>query len=102
MDIAIVLSKKFAGQEWNLNGETYKGLTWLSNTKKPTEAELNALWPEVQHDLEIKRVEKQRARSYQETSDPIFFQYQRGDATKEEWLQAVQSVKDGNPYPVKP
>jgi hypothetical protein len=26
-------------------------------------------------------------------------QYQRGDATEQEWLDAVQAVKDAHPYP---
>lgn len=38
---------------------------------------------------------------YQRDSDPIFMQYQRGEATEQEWLDAVQAVKDANPYPVK-
>lgn len=42
-----------------------------------------------------------RQAGYQQTSDPIFMQYQRGEATEQAWLDAVQAVKDANPYPVK-
>jgi len=42
-----------------------------------------------------------RQQGYQSTSDPIFMQYQRGEATEQEWLDAVQAVKDANPYPVQ-
>jgi len=42
-----------------------------------------------------------RQQGYQSTSDPIFMQYQRGEATEQEWLDAVQAVKDANPYPVE-
>ena len=42
-----------------------------------------------------------RQQGYQQTSDPIFMQYQRGEATEQEWLDAVQAVKDANPYPVQ-
>jgi hypothetical protein len=31
--------------------------------------------------------------------DSLFFQWQRGDATEQEWLDAVQAVKDAHPYP---
>jgi hypothetical protein len=44
-------------------------------------------------------VEQARQVAYQQTADPIFFQYQRGDATEQEWLNAVQAVKDAHPYP---
>ena len=42
-----------------------------------------------------------RQQGYQQTSDPIFMQYQRGETTEQAWLDAVQAVKDANPYPVQ-
>ena len=45
------------------------------------------------------QVEQARAAAYRETSDPLFFKYQRGTATEQEWLDAVQAVKDAHPYP---
>ena len=47
-DYAAVLSKNYSDTEWTLNGDTYDGLTWLSDTPKPTQAELDAAWPAVQ------------------------------------------------------
>ena len=44
-------------------------------------------------------VEEQRRSAYQQTADPVFFQWQRGDATQQEWLDSVQAVKDAHPYP---
>lgn len=34
-------------------------------------------------------------------SDSIFMQYQRGEKTEQDWLDAVQAINDANPYPVK-
>jgi hypothetical protein len=99
MDISAILSAKYAGAEWTLNGEDYSGLTWLSDTPKPTEKELGALWPDVEFERAFAQVERARANAYRETSDPIFFEYQRGDKTEAEWLAAVQAVKDAHPYP---
>ena len=47
MDIATILSKKYFGSEWTLNGDAYECLNWLSKTKKPTEQELLDQWEEV-------------------------------------------------------
>jgi len=99
MDIANILSKRFEGEQWTLEGDDYSGLTWLSETSKPTEKALLALWPEVQYETAYARVEIARQSAYQQTADPIFFEYQRGDATEAEWLAAVQAVKDAHPYP---
>ena len=51
MDIAIILSKRYEGSEWTLNGDDYTGLTWLSDTTKPTKKSLEALWPDVQAEI---------------------------------------------------
>jgi hypothetical protein len=51
MDIPMILSKKYTGQEWNLDGDSYEGLTWLSDTPKPTKKQLEDLWPTVQSEL---------------------------------------------------
>lgn len=102
MDIPTILTRKYEGKEWTLNGDTYDGLTWLSEGKPPTEAELTALWPTVEYEVTHEAVENARQSAYQKTADPIFFEYQRGDKTEQEWLDAVQAVKTGNPYPTQP
>jgi hypothetical protein len=102
MDITKILTHKYPGTEWTLNGDSYAGLTWLSEGDAPSEAELQAEWAQVEFEVAYEAVETARAVAYRETSDPIFFQYQRGDATEAEWLDAVEAVKVSNPYPVDP
>jgi len=99
MDIPTILSSKYAGSEWTLSGDDYTGLTWLSDTQKPTKKALEALWAEVQYETAYARVERARQAEYQATTDPLFFEFQRGDVTEQAWLDAVQAVKDANPYP---
>ena len=45
--------------------------------------------------------EKRRKQAYQEISDPIYLQYQRGEKTREQWLEAVNKVKELVPKPTK-
>jgi len=99
MDIATILTKRYAGTEWTLDGDDYAGLTWLSDTPKPTKKALEALWAEVQYETVYAGVEQARQSEYQATTDPLFFEFQRGDVTEQAWLDAVQAVKDANPYP---
>ena len=47
-DYAAVLSENYPDAIWELNGDAYDGLTWLSDSPKPTQAELDAAWPAVQ------------------------------------------------------
>jgi hypothetical protein len=58
MDIAIILTTKYPESLWTLDGYDYSGLTWQSETTKPTEEELEELWPEVQAELAAKAQSK--------------------------------------------
>jgi hypothetical protein len=44
--------------------------------------------------------ESQRASAYKLEADPLFFKYQRGSATKEEWLAKIDEIKARYPDPV--
>lgn len=48
IDYTKIFQYKYPNDEWTLNGDDYEGLTWLSDTPKPTKSTLDALWPEVQ------------------------------------------------------
>lgn len=54
IDYAQILSVNYAGSQWTLNGDSYDGLTWLSDTPKPTQAELDALWESTQAQVAAK------------------------------------------------
>jgi hypothetical protein len=51
IDYAIILSRRYAGKEWTLDGNEYTGLTWLSDSAKPSKATLDGLWTEVQAEI---------------------------------------------------
>jgi hypothetical protein len=102
MDIGTILNRKYPGTLWSCVNNDYGQLDWQDKTPKPSQAELEALWLEVQYQLVYEQMEMARAQAYRETSDPIFFEYQRGDKTEQEWLAAVQAVKDAHPYPEAP
>ena len=102
IDYAAVLSSNYVGSEWTLNGDTYDGLTWLSDTPKPTQAELDAAWPQVQYEQQRAAIETQRRNAYTQEADPLFFSYQRGEATEQDWLDAVESIRTRFPYPEAP
>lgn len=102
VDYTLILSTKYLGTQWSLNGDTYAGLEWMDDTPKPTQAELDALWPQVQYETQLAAVEQARLVAYEQQSDPVFFKWQRGDATELEWREAVAKVKAENPYPPAP
>ena len=56
IDYPAILTRHYRNSEWTLNGDEYDGLTWMSDTPKPTKAELDALWQDT---LDIIAAEKQ-------------------------------------------
>lgn len=42
--------------------------------------------------LTAEQIRFRKLRAYQEEADPIFFKWQRGDATQQEWLDKVAEI----------
>jgi hypothetical protein len=51
IDYANILTRKFLGKLWNMDGLEYDGIEWLDSSKQPTKAELDKLWPAVQNEM---------------------------------------------------
>jgi hypothetical protein len=56
--------------------------------------------PSVDLAAQLAEVDALRKKAYADRADPIFFKWQRGEATQEEWLAAVQDVRAQYPDPV--
>jgi len=61
-DYAVILTRRYAGKEWTLDGDNYDGLTWLSDSAKPSKATLDGLWASVQTEIANETPAKQAAR----------------------------------------
>ena len=56
-------------------------------------------WEATRVERERAAVEEARKAAYQQTADPLFFQWQAGEATEQEWLDARAAVAEAHPYP---
>jgi len=63
IDYPAILSRRYAGSQWALNGDDYDGLTWLSDTAKPSKATLDGLWASVRTQIADEVTAKQSART---------------------------------------
>jgi len=94
-----VLLLNYPGTCWTFDGDAYEGLDWKSDSPKPTQAELDALWPQTQLQAQNAFVDRQRKEAYTAEADPLFFKVQRGEATQEEWLAKIAEIKARFPRP---
>lgn len=69
----------------------------------PEEIEERSIWEAGQYQREYDLVTENRRLAYQTESDPIFFQWQRGETyTEEDWKAKVDEINERLPYPTPP
>lgn len=93
IDYTQILSVNYPDAQWTLNGEAYDGLTWLSDSPKPTKEELDALWPATQVTVKNQQADQKRHAAYIAEADPLFFKAQRGEGTMADWEAKVAEIK---------
>ena len=89
----LILTTNYPSAQWTLNGDSYDGLTWLSDTPKPTQEELDALWEATKKQSEFIR---NRQQAYPSIVDQLDTLYHGGyDA----WKATIEAVKQQYPKP---
>lgn len=58
-------------------------------------------WAAGAYDREYAQVEQARQAAYQQQADPLFFKWQAGETTQEEWLAKRAEIAEAHPYPEK-
>lgn len=84
-----------------IGGDPAEIILWENEQPQPSLEEIEAASVQGAYDREYAQVQEIRRQAYMLAADPLFFGFQRGDNTEQEWLDAVQAVKDAHPYPVK-
>jgi len=102
MEISLIIITNYPDAVWDMQDNNYETLVWHGPGEKPTLEEFESQWPEVSYKWESQKIEDDRRRAYSKVSDPIFFSWQRGENSEQDWLDTVQVIKDANPYPTKP
>jgi hypothetical protein len=78
---------------------TAPSVTYKQNLVEDTPINENGVWKQVWNvvDKSIDEInaihEKSRKDAYREESDPLFFKWQRGKVTQQEWLDKVNEIK---------
>jgi hypothetical protein len=88
--------------EWNVYSVSvtpYPQVTYKQNVEEGTPELIDGVWKQIWNvtDKSIDEVnaihETNRKEAYKEESDPLFFKWQRGEATQQEWLDKVEEIK---------
>ena len=74
-------------------------IEWLDERPMPNEQEMQDALPLAQNKELKAQAKASRQQAYRDRSDPIFMQWQRGEATEQEWLDEVAAIRLEFPYP---
>jgi hypothetical protein len=98
VDYAAVLTALYPGQRFDLIGDDYSNIVWMGDVPLPTQNELDDAWPTVRNQRLNLLAEQQRNRAYQAEADPLFFRWQAGEGTQDDWLAKRAQIRERYPY----
>jgi hypothetical protein len=83
-------------------GDPAEIILWENEAKKPTNAAIAKAAPQGAYLRELAFVNSQRLSAYQNESDPIFFEFQRGENTEAAWKDKIAEIQARFPFPSAP
>lgn len=72
------------------NADFHEYLNWIEEGNTPTT---------LDETPKLADIDAQRAAAYRAESDPLYFKWQRGESTQQDWLASVQAIKERYPKP---
>ena len=84
-----------------VGGNPVKIIVWANDEPEPSEADIKKASAAGAIQREISVVHDARRFEYQHKADPLFFGWQRGENTQQEWLDAIEAIKQNHPMPKK-
>jgi hypothetical protein len=97
MDIPLVLSNYYKGQNWSLNGENYEGLLWSDENTlpKPTLEELTNKYDEHRAAQPLRELRTKRNAVLEQTDRYATIDYPHPtEEVKQAWLDYRQALRD--------
>lgn len=85
---------------FTMQDNDYATIVWQPDHQgaQPTQVEAEAELARLTAAEPNNQARLNRQRAYEIEADPVFFKVQRGEATQQEWLDAVQAIRDRYPY----
>lgn len=98
MDIALILSEYYKGQEWTVHGNAYETLIWYDDKNilpKPTLEELTEKWNEYIAAQPLKELRTERNTLLEQTDRYATLDYPHSNlAVQQTWFDYRQALRD--------
>lgn len=89
------------GSTWSCVGDmtVYENYSWAGPGEQPSKAECDTLLATLEAEEAHDQVKRSRQAAYQTEADPLYFGWQRGENTEQDWLDKVAEIRARYPYP---
>ena len=81
------------------DGDVYENYVWGGPGDQPSKAACDAVFATVEDQEAHDEVKRARQAAYQAEADPLYFGWQRGENTEQDWLDKVADIRARYPYP---
>lgn len=78
--------------------EYTQNVQWHDDRPQPTWNEIQAAQSNVETKLRNEQAKQARAQAFRTEADPLYFGWQRGENTEQEWLDKVAEIRARHPY----
>jgi hypothetical protein len=101
MDIFNAILSIRPDAKFSLTGNDYNNIIWFDENQlpPPSEEEVLAEAQRLQAEYPKKVAKQQRSSAYSQEADPLFFKYNAGEVSKEEWIAKREEIRQRFPYP---
>ena len=82
-----------------VGGNPVKILAWTNDEPQPSDKDIEKASAAGAVQREIDAIVEVRRAEYQQKADPLFFGWQRGENTEQEWLDCIEQIKQSYPFP---
>ena len=96
-----VFSRLSPGVEWRFDGDPneYENYSVIAGGSLPSKTACDTEKAKMVVEAQVAEVESARFAAFQREADPLFFGWQRGENTEQEWLDKVAEIRGRYPYP---
>lgn len=110
MNVVKTLQQLVPGCEFSMSGddpttsqEYFDRITWIApQDSQPTWDAVVAAWPTVNGGIANERARRQRLVAFRDEADPLFFGWQRGENTEQDWRDKCEEIRLRFPYVTSP
>jgi hypothetical protein len=96
IDFGEVMHRFYAGRQYGVRGPGYSDITWMEAEQMPSKEELAAKWETIKDDVNLKKIQRQRANpgEYPSKDELLVALWEKVVENRPEYAQELQARRE--------